>query len=236
MGGLSAGVATGLDGFFGTLGKGAGDQVSVSTGIQPPPPPNTEPASGTGASTGTDSASGTGATTTTANSGGSGTSVGTGGSIGAGKSTGTGASSGTKNTQQNISMTYAGTFRGITTVTAAYGKKGSLRCTYTAQFRVTLHPNGSAAGEQNGGVYAEFDENGNGLSCRPVAAQSSYTGTHGNGRVTLTRPNRSYSGQYTTATLTASGGGSAQMTLTGPRAGGKPASDRVVGSMSLSRQ
>ena len=237
MGGLSSGVATGLDSFFGTLGQGAGGQVSAKAGIQPPPPPIAEPASGSGASTGTGGSSiGTAATTATEASNGSAKSAGAAGSSGTATSTGTGTSSQTNKPPQNIAMTYAGTFRGITTVTAAYGKRGSLRCSYTAQFRVTLHPNGSATGDQNGGVYAEFDENGNGLSCTPVAAQSSYTGTHGNGRVTLTRPNRSYTGQYTAATLSASGGGSAQMTLTGPRAGGKPASDRVVGSMTLSRQ
>ncbi len=230
MGGLSSGVATGLDNMFGTLGRGAGEQVSVKTGIQPPPPHGTGSSNGTGTSAGDGSSGGTGTAT------GTGTSGGTGASAGTGATNGSGTASGTDKPPQKVTMTYAGTFRGTTTVTAAFGKRGTLRCSYTASFRVTLHPNGTATGEQNGGAYTEFDEFGNGLSCSPVAAQSTYTGTHANGRVTLNRPNRSYSGQYTASTLTASGGGAGQMTLTGPRAGGKPASDRVSGSMSLRRQ
>lgn len=99
MGGLSSGLATGLDSFFGTLGQGAGGQVSVKTGIQPPPP-RTEPASGSAASTGIGSSSGTGATNTTETSNGSGTSgengksAGAAGSSGSVTSTGSGASSG----------------------------------------------------------------------------------------------------------------------------------------------
>ena len=96
MGGLSSGVATGLDSFFGTLGQGAGGQVSARAGIQPPPPPNPEPASTRGTSTGTGgSSSGTAATTATEASNGSGKSAGATGSSGTGPSTGTGASSGT---------------------------------------------------------------------------------------------------------------------------------------------
>lgn len=230
MGGLSSGVATGLDNFFGTMGKGAGEQVSVKTGIQPPPPPGVGSSSGTGASAGDGSSGGAGTATGTRTSGGTGTSTGT------GTASGSSTSSGTNDPPQNVTMTYAGTFSGTTTVTAAFGKRGTLRCPYTARFKVTLYPNGTATGEQHGGVFVEFDESGNGLSCSSVAAQFSYTGMHANGRVTLNRPNRSYSGQYTTSILTASGGGAGRMTLSGPRAGGKPASDKVSGSMSLSRQ
>jgi hypothetical protein len=115
MGGLSSGVATGLDSFFGTLGQGAGAQVSVSAGIQPPPPPKSESSSGTAASTGTGASSGTGTSTTTATPGGIGTSAGTGGSSGTGKSTGTGATSGTATS--GVSGTTATTSKPTTKVT-----------------------------------------------------------------------------------------------------------------------
>jgi hypothetical protein len=39
MGGLTSGVAIGLDSAFGTLGRGAGEQASISTGIKPKPEP-----------------------------------------------------------------------------------------------------------------------------------------------------------------------------------------------------
>lgn len=58
MGGLSSGVATGLDSFFGTLGQGAGGQVSATAGIQPPPPPRAEPAIGSAATTAAETANG----------------------------------------------------------------------------------------------------------------------------------------------------------------------------------
>ncbi len=78
MGGLSSGVATGLDSFFGTLGQGAGGQVSVSAGIQPPPPPKNESSGRTGSSTGSESSGEAGATTKTAGTNGNGISTGTG--------------------------------------------------------------------------------------------------------------------------------------------------------------
>ena len=78
MGGLSSGVATGLDSFFGTMGKGAGDQVSVGAGIQPPPPPKNESSGRTGSSTGSESSGEAGATTKTASTNGNGISTGTG--------------------------------------------------------------------------------------------------------------------------------------------------------------
>lgn len=221
MGGLSSGVATGLDSFFGTLGQGAGGQVSVSAGIQPPPSPKNESTGGTGSSAASGSASGAESATTTATTSGSGSSAGT--------------ASGT-NKIPPVTAIYAGSFKGSATVTAGFGNGGKVQCSYTAQFKITLYPNGSASGVQNGGFMASFDEYGNGQSCKAAASQSSFTGTHGNGRVTLTAPNRSYSGQYTAATLTASGGGTGPMTLTGPKAGGKPATARVTGSMTLSRQ
>ena len=115
MGGLSSGVATGLDSFFGTLGQGAGGQVSVSAGIQPPPPPNAEPTSGSGASTGIGSSSGTGATNTTATSNGIGKSSGVTGSSGVGTSTGVGASSVTATS--GVSGTTATTAKPTTKVT-----------------------------------------------------------------------------------------------------------------------
>jgi hypothetical protein len=51
MGGLTSGVAIGLDSALGTLGRGAGEQASISTGIKPKPepvpPPTSAPASTT---------------------------------------------------------------------------------------------------------------------------------------------------------------------------------------------
>ncbi|MFH1079449.1 MAG: hypothetical protein V1766_04175 [Pseudomonadota bacterium] len=47
MGGLTSGVATGIDQFAGGIGRGAGQQVSANWGIQPPPPP---PTTGSGSS------------------------------------------------------------------------------------------------------------------------------------------------------------------------------------------
>ncbi len=93
MGGLSSGVATGLDGFFGTLGQGAGGQVSVNAGIQSPPPPKTESSGGTGSSTGSESTVGAGSTTTTATSNASGSSTGTGNTTATGTASGTGGTS-----------------------------------------------------------------------------------------------------------------------------------------------
>ncbi len=80
MGGLSSGVATGLDSFFGTLGQGAGGQVSVSAGLQPPPPPppQNESSGGTGSSAGSESAGEAGATTKKVSTNGNGISTGTG--------------------------------------------------------------------------------------------------------------------------------------------------------------
>jgi hypothetical protein len=39
LGGLTSGVAIGLDNAFGTIGRGAGEQASISTGIKPKPEP-----------------------------------------------------------------------------------------------------------------------------------------------------------------------------------------------------
>ena len=41
MGGLTSGVASGLDSALGTIGRGAGEQASISTGIKPKSPPVT---------------------------------------------------------------------------------------------------------------------------------------------------------------------------------------------------
>jgi hypothetical protein len=55
MGGLTSGVATGLDRLAGGIGSGAGQQVSANWGIQPPPPPPPPPTTVTPATTGTGS-------------------------------------------------------------------------------------------------------------------------------------------------------------------------------------
>jgi RHS repeat-associated protein len=39
LGGLTSGVATGINNYFGTLGNAAGQQVGTNWGLQPPPPP-----------------------------------------------------------------------------------------------------------------------------------------------------------------------------------------------------
>jgi len=271
MGGLSSGVATGLEGFFGTVGKGAGEQVSVKTGILPPSPtsPGSEPATGTassplnegGASTGSDAGSGAVASTGTGTSTGgisstatrvttkpsTGAATGTGSSAGGASATGTGTSMVTKSTSQTTSMTYTGTVRETWTSTARLGKQGTLDCSHTASIKVTLHTSGLATAEQNGGVRAYFDINGNAVSCVPDKKVTTYTGRHQNGRVTLGgsgggAADFSYSGQYTATSLTASGGGSQSgvrsvKTGEGNFTGGTlPGTTNMTGSMSLKRQ
>lgn len=150
MGGLSAGVATGLDGFFGTLGQGAGGQVSVNAGIQPPPPPNAEPASGSGASAGTGSSSGTGATTTTATSGGSGKSAGVSGSSGTGASKGIGASSETATS--GVTGTTAPTSKQTTKVTKPTTTATTTTATVTKPTTAATKPTTSATKPTTTGV------------------------------------------------------------------------------------
>jgi hypothetical protein len=185
MGGLSSGVAIGLDAGFGTLGRGAGTQVSSNLGVLPNQTSNP----------------------------------------------GSGNAPGGTNPTGGTSITYSGSMKGSATVTAGFGKGGKVSCSFTAQFQVTLNPNGSASGSQSGGFYASFDDSGNGISCTQYGMQSNYSGSHSNGRVTLTSSNRSYAGQFTATSLTASGGGSGPMTLTN----GKPATANVSGSMTLTR-
>jgi hypothetical protein len=194
MGGLSSGVAIGLDAGFGTLGRGAGIQVSSNLGVLPNQPSN--PGSGS-----------------------------------SGSNPGNGNAPGGANPTGGTSIAYSGSMKGSATVTAGYGNGGKVSCSFTAQFQVTLNPNGSASGSQSGGFYATFDDSGNGMSCTQYGAQTNYSGSHSNGKVTLSSANRSYAGQYSATTLTASGGGSGPMTLSN----GKPANANVSGSMTLTR-
>jgi hypothetical protein len=222
MGGLSSGVATGLEGFFGTVGKGAGDQVSVKTGILPPSPtsPGSEPATGTASSPLNEGGASTGSTASEATV----------------ALTGTGTSTITKNASQNIKMTYTGTVTETSTSTAGYGKGGTLSCSHSASITVTLHADGYVTAKQSGDVVPSFDLNGNVDSCIPKTDVETYRGSHQNGNVTLKgtsgRVWYSYSGRYTATTLTASGGGKK------PWGGlkGISATTNMTGSMSLKRQ
>lgn len=226
MGGLTSGTAVGIDAFATPFSQAAGQQFAANMGLQTQHPHHEGHAGGTTASAGAGATGGSGTQATSAASAGSGSASGT------SPATAAAAPGAANKPPQNTAMTYAGTFNGVATATAGFGKRGKVQCSYTAQFKVTLHPNGSATAVQNGGYYVTFDEHGNGKSCSPGSSQWSYTGTHGNGRVTIRASGRTYTGQYTDATLTASGGGSGQMTLSN----GKPVTDRVAGSMNLSRQ
>jgi hypothetical protein len=222
MGGLSSGVATGLEGFFGTVGQGAGTQASVNAGILPPSPSSqgSQTAPGTASSPLNEGGASTDSTASEATV----------------ALTGTGKSTITKHTTQNIKMIYTGTVTETSTSTASYGKRGTLNCSHTASITVTLHADGYVTAKQSGDVAPSFDLNGNADSCRPRKDAETYRGSHQNGNVTMkgtsSRVWYSYSGRYTATTLTASGGGKQ------PWGGikGISGTTNMTGSMSLKRQ